>query len=695
MTRRIALAALTAAAAGCADAPATLEATATAQGEMAWTAADDPARFGGELVYTLAELPTTGEARRIPWAGNYWPTYQDGYNHRWAGDEAPSVMEKWGTAFGVDGLEDAASEAFGIAGQSDRTACTEDSQCDAKIGEKCAKRRGEDSGHCVPTWFGVCHAWAPAAVLFDEPQRPVTRNGVEFAVQDLKALATLLAEDVEVEFVSERCDADDAAGKITYDAYGRPQSACIDTNPATWHLLLANVIGIEGQSFVEDRTFDDEVWNQPLRGYRVVESKDIGAAEANRLVGVPPVGGVDRTEQGALAEGAWQHFEPVALAAGEAIDVELSGTGDLDLYLRAGSAPTSGSHDCRPYLDGSAERCRYVAKADETVYIALNGYAAGDYTLRTVGGGVVPADYRFNDAAVAWRAVTTEVDFIAESPAGLDGNLADRIDTYTHTDRYTYVLELDAEGRLIGGEWTGESKRNHPDFVWLPTRVTPDAELLGGLIDRDAVLSMLAESVAADRPSAPQVVEEAGEVATGAWMHFGPYVTLDGLTATLTGDGDADLYVRRGAAPTADAYDCRPYEEGSAEDCALDGEGEIYVAVHGYAASRFALTVKYATAATFAGLDAQGDVARDAWAHYTVPVRAGQVLLAETAAAADVDLYVRMDAAPTAATYDGRGYTESGNEAVTYTATRDGVLHVAVHGYAASAYRLTVTENEK
>ena len=35
--------------------------------------------------------------------------------------------------------------------------------------------------------------------------------------------------------------------------------------------------------------------------------------------------------------------------------------------------------------------------------------------------------------------------------------------------KYTYNLYVDDKGNVISGEWTGDSKKNHPDFVWIPT----------------------------------------------------------------------------------------------------------------------------------------------------------------------------------------------------------------------------------
>ena len=56
---------------------------------------------------------------------------------------------------------------------------------------------------------------------------------------------------------------------------------------------------------------------------------------------------------------------------------------------------------------------------------------------------------------------------------------------------------------------------------------------------------------------------------------------------TLTGDGDADLYLRTGDAPGLDLFDCRPYLNGSDEVCdvSIGSAASVHVMVAGYAAS--------------------------------------------------------------------------------------------------------------
>ena len=677
--------------------------------EIAWSAADDPSLFTDDLVYVLDQLPQTGSAEVAPWAGNYWPTWQDNINYRWDGANSDAPATKYGAAYGVNGIEDAVSRHHGIDANSSRKACTSNSDCDPEMGEACAKREGNEDGRCIPTWWGICHAWAPASILYREPQQPVTRNGVTFKVNDIKALLTLATENVSVKFVSRRCNDDEGRGQITYDEYGRPDpdGSCIDTNPATYHLLLANYLGLRQQSFVEDRTFDDEVWNQPLRGYRVTKLEAIDAATANGLVGVQAEGGASEEASGVAAAREWTHFGPFDLAEGAKVTATMTGQNDADLYVRLGAQPTTSTYDCRPYSSSSNETCEVTGDGTQA-YVSVRGYAASsDFELSVTAGGALPAGYLFNPQAARFYHVKTEVDYIAESAASTDGNLASTIDRYTHTDRYEYVLEADDAGRLLGGEWIGASKRNHPDFLWLPTAAPSSARIAGGKIKLSDVVSLWQDSlIEEEATNGPTVTGASGDLERGAWKHYGPFDTAAGtqLTASITGTGDADLYVRRGAKPSTRSYDCRPYKNGSVESCEVAGGGPVFVSVRGYSQSTFELSVTYTSAGDgeaedeaepveVVHLDESGDLAPNEWAHFTVNAEAGRRLVLRVTAPNDVDLYVRMGSAPTLSRYDHRPYTGSGNETVSFVPDADGVVHVAVHGYAASSFTLTSADD--
>ena len=91
-----------------------------------------------------------------------------------------------------------------------------------------------------------------------------------------------------------------------------------------------------------------------------------------------------------------------------------------------------------------------------------------------------------------------------------------------------------------------------------------------------------------DSSTPPQLERKTEEfsatVAKGKWRYFGPFSSAgNSLTLTLSGTGDADLYVRKGSQPTATQYDCRPLSASSRETCTLPANVQGYVGVKGYA----------------------------------------------------------------------------------------------------------------
>ncbi|HEY8377572.1 MAG TPA: hypothetical protein VIK91_13850, partial [Nannocystis sp.] len=132
-----------------------------------------------------------------------------------------------------------------------------------------------------PIWVGLCHGWAPAAILEPEPRKAVTYNGVRFEINDIKALLAITYDrGVANRFISLRCNEDGDNHDVTNLA------ACKDTNPGSFHVVVANLLGIERRAFIEDRVYDDEVWNFPVVAYRVTRNRPISAASANKLLGV-------------------------------------------------------------------------------------------------------------------------------------------------------------------------------------------------------------------------------------------------------------------------------------------------------------------------------------------------------------------------------------------------------------------------
>ncbi|WP_184502349.1 S8 family peptidase [Xanthomonas sp. F10] len=62
------------------------------------------------------------------------------------------------------------------------------------------------------------------------------------------------------------------------------------------------------------------------------------------------------------------------------------GSGDADLYVRFGSAPTDSAYDCRPYRNGNNETCTFNSPQAGTYYVRVKAYS-------TFSGVSLKADY--------------------------------------------------------------------------------------------------------------------------------------------------------------------------------------------------------------------------------------------------------------------------------------------------------------
>ena len=69
--------------------------------------------------------------------------------------------------------------------------------------------------------------------------------------------------------------------------------------------------------------------------------------------------------------------------------IDLSGTNDADLYVKANGTATVSSWDCRPYLNGSDETCEITFAAPGKLHVMVRGWSTGTSSY-TVKGGLLP-----------------------------------------------------------------------------------------------------------------------------------------------------------------------------------------------------------------------------------------------------------------------------------------------------------------
>jgi hypothetical protein len=85
---------------------------------------------------------------------------------------------------------------------------------------------------------------------------------------------------------------------------------------------------------------------------------------------------------GSVARNQNINYNPLPVAAGSTFRVVMSGSGDPDLYVRFGAAPTLSQFNCRPYLNGANETCNLTVPSGQSqAYIMVRGYTAATYTI--------------------------------------------------------------------------------------------------------------------------------------------------------------------------------------------------------------------------------------------------------------------------------------------------------------------------
>ncbi|WP_194858744.1 PPC domain-containing protein, partial [Myxococcus sp. CA010] len=100
-----------------------------------------------------------------------------------------------------------------------------------------------------------------------------------------------------------------------------------------------------------------------------------------------PLGGgngtpTSETRSGSVTSGGSQNYGAFSVKAGTNFKVVMTGSGDPDLYVRFGSAPTTSAYNCRPYLSGASETCDIAVPAGQTTaYIMVRGYTAATFNL--------------------------------------------------------------------------------------------------------------------------------------------------------------------------------------------------------------------------------------------------------------------------------------------------------------------------
>lgn len=264
------------------------------------------------------------------------------------------------------------------------------------------------------------------------------------------------------------------------------------------------------------------------------------------------------------AAGSEAYYYLAVPAGATNLSISIAGSvGDADLYVRQGAMPTTSTYDCRPYSASSNETCSFAAPAVGTWYIMVRGYTSfSGLTLQAsyTSGGYTLTVNSSGPAGVA----------ISASPASYSGSTNYSVTGIATGTSITFTAPVISGGASFSS-WSGcDSSASTNCTVTMNSSRTLTATYTA------AGTALLTNNVP---------VTLSGATGSEAYYYFTLPSGVSSLVVSTTGGtGDADLYVRQGAAPSTSIYDCRPYLEGNDESCtfATPAAGYWYVMVHGW-----------------------------------------------------------------------------------------------------------------
>lgn len=279
----------------------------------AWNQRNDPIIMVKDFEAKFDQLALQGALTHKVWSGDYWATNRGGISYRWNSDQ-------WGAAryaydlVNINGLESvdlthlSPSEKYDLYIGAKDFPLTRYERERTEILKTVSGNPSFVEGFEIPGWFGICHAWAPATIHFDEPAAVEVTNKegikIPFGSSDIKALLSYFVHFDQnalggpsqnmTYFLADRCNQDFGKlrndfmyGKITKEIYEAKINSmpCRDVNAGAFHIVLANQISKMNQGFVADVTRDAEVWNQGVVAYRSTILLDNEGATAGAAPG--------------------------------------------------------------------------------------------------------------------------------------------------------------------------------------------------------------------------------------------------------------------------------------------------------------------------------------------------------------------------------------------------------------------------
>jgi hypothetical protein len=268
-----------------------------------WQADDDAKKFFYNEPFdtVITRLPVQGKAKKTPWSGYYWAIRYGVGSVRYSDDPTINTMYKvdgnvkstrtWQDS--VNFYKQPLDYNKQLAGAFDLSTyvakyASPTEMYDIAVGDKnftltnYYKNLGntvKQSDGDIATWMGICHGWSIASYMEPKPLKSVTitaadgKTKIKFKPHDIMAIASMHWANAKFvsNFVGYMCDIYDPAKIPTDPVTGiSTEYACWGLNPGTFHIILTNHMGKNGNTFIFDPDNTDyQIWNFPMSDYKI------------------------------------------------------------------------------------------------------------------------------------------------------------------------------------------------------------------------------------------------------------------------------------------------------------------------------------------------------------------------------------------------------------------------------------------
>lgn len=237
-----------------------------------WPRGNNPIYFESELSFKLNQLPSHADISNnyTMWPGNHWASNFGGIAQRWSSGKPQHFSYHRYSLKELQKIEPHLLNELSPAEKYDIYM--------GRYDYPTVKREWKRTSPSNASWFGICHGVAPAALNHPEPQTITVINRdkikIQFYSSDVKALMSYYYathSSSKTIQVGKRCNTRQG-GRLRRGQ----RRACSDMDPAVFHILITNFIGLKGKSFIVDIDPNNEVWNHlpNAYSYEIYEESD-------------------------------------------------------------------------------------------------------------------------------------------------------------------------------------------------------------------------------------------------------------------------------------------------------------------------------------------------------------------------------------------------------------------------------------